>query len=67
MSGRTITHDLNKLEAQLDNLEEVLGPILENVPHLASQLPLLDRAKLFSLLNYAAGTVLFCERPSSNF
>jgi exosome complex protein LRP1 len=64
MARPSILNDIDKLEAQLDSLEEELEPMLENLPQLASQLPLLDRAKLYSLLNYAAGTVLFCEIPS---
>jgi hypothetical protein len=67
MAGNTVLTDLDKLEANIDKLEAALEPILENLPQLAAQLPLLDRAKLFSLLNYAAGTLIFCERWRFSF
>ncbi|KAH7308458.1 Sas10/Utp3/C1D family protein [Stachybotrys elegans] len=60
MSGvKDISRDLGKLEAQLENLEESLGPLLGNVDEMASQLPLLDKAKLFSLIAYSIESLLF--------
>lgn len=61
MSVQDVTPDLVKLEAQLDNLEANLEPLLENLSGNASQLPLVDRAKLYTLTNYALESLLFCE------
>lgn len=58
---KDITPDLKKLESQLDNLEDELEPLLENLEGMSSQLPLLDKAKLFSLTAYAIESMLFCE------
>lgn len=57
---KDITPDLKKLEHQLDNLEDGLEPLLENLETMSSQLPLLDKAKLFSLTAYAIESLLFC-------
>lgn len=56
---KNITPDLDRLEAQLDDLEEALGPLLDNMQAKASQLPLLDKSKLFSLSAYAIESLLF--------
>lgn len=58
---KDITRDLDKLDSQLDNLEEALAPLLGNLDELSSQLPLLDKAKLFSLAAYSIESLLFCE------
>lgn len=57
----TIMPDVKKLGSQLDKLEDALEPLLGNISEMASQLPLLDRAKLFSLTAYAIESLLFCE------
>ncbi|PNP49520.1 hypothetical protein THARTR1_09842 [Trichoderma harzianum] len=57
----TIMPDVEKLGSQLDRLEDALEPLLGNISEMASQLPLLDRAKLFSLTAYAIESLLFCE------
>lgn len=51
--------DLRKLENQLDHLEESLEPLMGNLQELSSQLPLLDKAKLFSLTAYSIESMLF--------
>ncbi|OAA60064.1 exosome-associated family protein [Cordyceps fumosorosea ARSEF 2679] len=56
---KDITRDLDKLDSQLDNLEEALAPLLGNLDELSSQLPLLDKAKLFSLAAYSIESLLF--------
>jgi exosome complex protein LRP1 len=62
MSVQDVTPGLDKLEAQLDNLEACLGPLLENLSgNNASELPLLDQAKLYTLTNYVLESLLFCE------
>lgn len=56
----TIAPDVARLGAQLDKLEDALEPLLGNLGEMASQLPLLDRAKLYSLTAYAIESLLFC-------
>ncbi|KAF4448107.1 hypothetical protein F53441_8423 [Fusarium austroafricanum] len=56
---KDITPDLDRLDDQLDDLEEKLEPLLGNLEGMASQLPLLDKAKLFSLTAYAIESLLF--------
>lgn len=60
---KDILPDLDKLDSQLDNLEDALEPLLTNLNERASQLPLLDKAKLFSLTAYSIESLLFCESP----
>ncbi|KAH7176336.1 Sas10/Utp3/C1D family protein [Dactylonectria macrodidyma] len=56
---KDITPDLDRLDSQLDDLEETLQPLLGNLDGLSSELPLLDKAKLFSLTAYAIESLLF--------
>ncbi|RKL05540.1 hypothetical protein BFJ68_g10639 [Fusarium oxysporum] len=56
---KDITPDLDRLDNQLDDLEEKLQPLLGNLEGMASQLPLLDKAKLFSLTAYAIESLMF--------
>ncbi|EFY86367.1 hypothetical protein J3458_009193 [Metarhizium acridum] len=56
---KDITPDLDRLDSQLDNLEDALAPLLNNLNEKASQLPLLDKAKLFSLTAYSIESLLF--------
>ncbi|PHH66404.1 hypothetical protein CDD81_7459 [Ophiocordyceps australis] len=56
---KDITRNINKLDAQLDSLEDAIEPLLGDVGAMASQLPLLDKAKLFSLTAYALESLLF--------
>lgn len=58
---KDITPDLDRLDSQLDDLEDALEPILGNLEGISSQLPLLDKAKLFSLTAYAIETLLFSK------
>jgi exosome complex protein LRP1 len=58
---KDITPDLDRLDDQLDDLEETLQPLLGNLEGMASELPLLDKAKLFSLTAYAIESLLFCK------
>lgn len=57
---KDLTPDLRKLENQIDNLEEDLEPLFEDLESMSSQLPLLDKAKLYSLTAYAIESMLFC-------
>ncbi|KAL7822737.1 Sas10/Utp3/C1D family protein [Trichoderma gracile] len=55
----TIMPDVERLGSQLDGLEDALEPLLGNLSEMSSQLPLLDRAKLFSMAAYAIESLLF--------
>lgn len=61
----TIAPLVDKLDSQLDKLEEALEPLLGNLSEMASQLPLLDRAKLYSMTAYAIESLLFCTNYPS--
>jgi exosome complex protein LRP1 len=61
MDVSDITPQLEKLDGDLDNLEEAIKPLLENMRDVTSKLPLLDKAKLYVLVAYAIETLLFCE------
>ncbi|KAF2184817.1 hypothetical protein K469DRAFT_666166 [Zopfia rhizophila CBS 207.26] len=51
---------IEDLEANIDELEEALEPLLENpLLDIASKLPLLDKAKLYVLTTYAIESALF--------
>ncbi|KAF7531713.1 hypothetical protein G7Z17_g13709 [Cylindrodendrum hubeiense] len=56
---KDITPDLDRLDSQLDGLEDALQPLLGNLEGMSSELPLLDKAKLFSLTAYAIESLLF--------
>ncbi|EGU77106.1 hypothetical protein FOXB_12404 [Fusarium oxysporum f. sp. conglutinans Fo5176] len=62
---KDITPDLDRLDNQLDDLEEKLQPLLGNLEGMASQLPLLDKAKLFSLTAYAIESLMFCNEAQT--
>lgn len=52
---------LERLEDNLDDLEEVLQPLLEqSLSETSKKLPLLDKAKLHVLLTYALESLIFC-------
>lgn len=60
---KDLTPALQRLDAHIDGLEEVLEPLLSDLQEISSQLPLLDKAKLFSLTAYAIESLLFCRKP----
>lgn len=52
---------LDRLGDNVDELHDVLGPLLKtNLPETAAKLPLLDKAKLCVLVTYAIESILFC-------
>src|SRR5688572_4750204 len=57
---KNLRPDLDKLDHQIDSLEDALEPLIENLDGLSSKLPLLDKAKLFSLSAYAIESLIFC-------
>jgi len=51
---------LERLEAEIDGLEDSLAPVVKSdLSHITSKLPLLDRAKLYALSTYAVDSILF--------
>ncbi|KAK8064952.1 hypothetical protein PG994_007590 [Apiospora phragmitis] len=59
MDITNILPQLERLDGDIDNLEEVLQPILKAVADLPSKLPLLEKAKLYVLATYALESMLF--------
>jgi exosome complex protein LRP1 len=54
---------LEQLEDNVDELEEVLRPLLQGslcISDLSKKLPLLDRAKLHVLITYTLESLIFC-------
>lgn len=60
MDVTNILPQLERLDGDIDNLEEALQPILKGVSDLSSKLPLLEKAKLYVLATYALESMLFC-------
>jgi hypothetical protein len=55
---------LEQLEDNVDELEEVLRPLLQGslcISDLSKKLPLLDRAKLHVLITYTLESLIFCK------
>lgn len=61
MDVTNILPQLERLDGDIDNLEEALQPILKGVSDLSSKLPLLEKAKLYVLVTYALESMLFCK------
>ncbi|XDG07588.1 hypothetical protein ABKA04_007203 [Annulohypoxylon sp. FPYF3050] len=59
MDPPNISPQLDRLDDEIDNLEEALQPILGNISDVANKLPLLDKAKLFVLVTYSIESMLF--------
>lgn len=51
---------LERLDGDVDGLEEVLQPLLDGLPDMSSKLPLLDKAKLYVLMAYSLESMIFC-------
>ncbi|KYK59834.1 Sas10/Utp3/C1D family protein [Drechmeria coniospora] len=56
---KDLTRDIDRLDGQLDKLDDALQPLLTGLEERASQLPLLDKAKFFSLTAYSIESLLF--------
>ncbi|KAI0883837.1 Sas10/Utp3/C1D family-domain-containing protein [Annulohypoxylon maeteangense] len=59
MDPPNISPQLDRLDDEIDNLEEALQPFLSNISDVANKLPLLDKAKLFVLVTYSIESMLF--------
>jgi exosome complex protein LRP1 len=61
MDAASLSPLLDQLEVQIDDLRDVLEPLLATaLSHYAAKLPLLDKAKLYVLVTYAIESLLFC-------
>jgi exosome complex protein LRP1 len=55
---------LERLDDEIDDLEEAAAPLLKTtISDTASKLPLLDKAKLYVLMTYSIESLLFCRFP----
>ena len=63
MDTSTLISLLEDLEENIDDLEESLEPLLETAFTVTTKkLPLLDRAKLYTLIVYSIESLLFCTQ-----
>jgi len=61
MDSSKVLSLLEELDDQVDDLEDALAPLLKTaLSHTSSKLPLLDKAKLYTLVTYAIESMLFC-------
>ena len=64
MDSADLRQLLDALDDNVDELQEVLGPVLKNpLAETAGKLPLLDKAQLYVLITYAIECTLFCTLP----
>jgi len=61
MSVKNILPEIERLEGNIDALEDVLQPLLSSGSAANVQLPLLDKAKVLTLTAYAINALLHCE------
>ncbi|KAK9420935.1 putative Sas10/Utp3/C1D family-domain-containing protein [Seiridium unicorne] len=61
MDVTDIVPQLERLDGEIDDLEEVLESLLGSLPEVASKLPLLDKSKLYVLVAYALESMIFCK------
>ncbi|KAK6086118.1 exosome-associated family protein [Seiridium cupressi] len=59
MDVTDIVPQLERLDGEIDDLEEVLESLLGSLPEVASKLPLLDKSKLYVLVAYALESMIF--------
>ncbi len=65
MDITNISPQIDRLDGELDTLDETLQPLLGSVFDVASKLPLLDKAKLYVLVTYSIESMLFCRNIMS--
>lgn len=59
---------LDQLDDNVDDLEEILQPILAGGLFKSSnKLPVMDKAKLYVMMTYALESLIFCMLLSSQF
>ena len=60
-SSENLSSLIDQLDDNVDDLENALNPLIQAaLSENALKLPLLDRAKLYTLTTYAIESVLFC-------
>ncbi|QSZ31089.1 hypothetical protein DSL72_000650 [Monilinia vaccinii-corymbosi] len=60
MDPTSILSLLEQLDDDIDDIEDAVAPLLQrNLPEFATKLPLLDKAKLYTLVTYAIESILF--------
>ncbi|KAH6648695.1 Sas10/Utp3/C1D family-domain-containing protein [Truncatella angustata] len=59
MDVTDIEPQLERLDGEIDDLEDALEPLLASLPEVASKLPLLDKSKLYVLVAYALESMIF--------
>lgn len=62
-----ISGDIGDLEESISALEAALQPLMDDLSGMSSKLPVLDKAKLQTLVSYAIESLLFCGCPSTIF
>jgi hypothetical protein len=67
MDVTDILPQLERLDGEIDDLEEVLKPLLGSLAEMSSKLPLLDKAKLYVLMTYSIESLMFCKVTTNSF
>lgn len=62
-----ILPQLEQLDGEIDDLEDVLEPLLGSLAEVANKLPLLDKAKLYVLATYSIESMLFCKLSPARY
>jgi len=61
MDSAALVSLIEKLDDDIDDLEEALLPLIEtSIAETAGKMPLLDRAKFYALTTYAIESIIFC-------
>lgn len=56
---------LEQLDDNIDDAEEVLGPLIsQSLPKLSKNLPIMDKAKIHVMTAYAFESLIFCKLSS---
>jgi exosome complex protein LRP1 len=62
MDSAALVSLIEKLDDDIDDLEEALLPLIEtSIAETAGKMPLLDRAKFYALTTYAIESIIFCS------
>lgn len=57
---------IDRLEENVDDLEEILQPLLErSLTDTSRKLPVMDRAKLHVLITYTLESLIFCTSAAA--
>lgn len=65
MESVDLTPLIEELEDEVDNVEDILEPLMKKALELTTQnMPVLDKAKLHVTVTYAIWSLLFCTSTS---